>query len=70
MRKIAKKIICAFVAFFYTMFLINTAFAAVNISDFRLGNQSDGVRVVFDMNKSVNSCVSFRKSSAFGGGFR
>lgn len=54
MRKIAKKIICAFAAFFYTMFLINAAFAAVNISDFRLGNQSDGVRVVFDMNKSVN----------------
>lgn len=36
------------------IFSVNAASAAVNIKDLRIGNQSDGARVVFDMDKSVN----------------
>ncbi|MDO4161521.1 MAG: N-acetylmuramoyl-L-alanine amidase [Pseudomonadota bacterium] len=31
-----------------------SGWTAVNVNDFRIGNQSDGVRIVFDMDKSVN----------------
>ena len=39
---------------FFSVFLANTAFASTVVQDMRIGNQPDGARVVFDMNKSVN----------------
>jgi N-acetylmuramoyl-L-alanine amidase len=39
---------------FFSVFLVNTVFASTIVQDMRIGNQPDGARVVFDMNKSVN----------------
>lgn len=54
MFEFVKRIKYAFAAFFGIMLSAQTAFALVNVNDFRIGNQSDGVRIVFDMNNSVN----------------
>ena len=54
MLKFIKQIAGTLIAFFWMTLFASTAAAAVNVNDFRIGNQSDGVRVVFDMNQSVN----------------
>lgn len=54
MLKFIKKITGTLIAFFCIGLFTSTAEAAVSVNDFRIGNQSDGVRVVFDMNQSVN----------------
>lgn len=54
MFEFVKRIKYAFAAFFGIMLSAQTTFALVNVNDFRIGNQSDGVRIVFDMNNSVN----------------
>ncbi|MCI5634664.1 MAG: N-acetylmuramoyl-L-alanine amidase [Alphaproteobacteria bacterium] len=54
MRKLLKKITAALFMSAWALFCTAKANAAVQVSDFRIGNQSDGVRVVFDMSQSVN----------------
>ena len=54
MLKFIKQITGTLIAFFWMGLFASTAAAAVNVNDFRIGNQSDGVRVVFDMSQSVN----------------
>lgn len=54
MLKFIKKITGTLIAFFCMGLFTSTAEAAVSVNDFRIGNQSDGVRVVFDMSQSVN----------------
>lgn len=54
MLKFIKQITGTLIAFFWMALFASTAAAAVNVNDFRIGNQSDGVRVVFDMSQSVN----------------
>lgn len=55
MRYLYRKIISVVFAFFCALFLMPASgWTAVNVNDFRIGNQSDGVRIVFDMDKSVN----------------
>lgn len=54
MLKYIKQITGTLIAFFWMGLFASTAAAAVNVNDFRIGNQSDGVRVVFDMSQSVN----------------
>lgn len=54
MLKFIKQITGTLIAFFWMWLFASTAAAAVNVNDFRIGNQSDGVRVVFDMSQSVN----------------
>ena len=44
----------AVVLFGLMMLWISSACAAVNVSNMRIGNQTDGVRLVFDMDKSIN----------------
>ncbi len=41
-------------AFCWLMLLVAQAQASVGIKNMRIGNQSDGARVVFDMDKSIN----------------
>ncbi|MBR3661727.1 MAG: N-acetylmuramoyl-L-alanine amidase [Alphaproteobacteria bacterium] len=54
LRFVNQKLSALFLCVFCMMlFCINTAVAAVNVKDLRIGNQTDGVRVVFDMDKSV-----------------
>ncbi len=54
MLKFFKKIASVLTAFVCMLCYMAPAGAAVSVNDFRIGNQSDGVRVVFDMNQSVN----------------
>lgn len=54
MRKIIKKITSVFITLVCVFYYTATAEAAVSINDFRIGNQSDGVRMVFDMSQRVN----------------
>lgn len=54
MLKFIKQITGTLIAFFWMGLFASTAAAAANVNDFRIGNQSDGVRVVFDMSQSVN----------------
>ena len=54
MRKFLKKITSALLLSAWALFCTVEANASVQVNDFRIGNQSDGVRVVFDMNQSVN----------------
>ena len=54
MLKFFKKIASVLTAFVCVLCYMAPAGAAVSVNDFRIGNQSDGVRVVFDMNQSVN----------------
>jgi len=43
-----------FAVFCFVLLFICQANASVGIKNMRIGNQSDGARVVFDMNKSIN----------------
>ena len=54
MRKFLKKITSALLLSAWALLCTVEANASVQVNDFRIGNQSDGVRVVFDMNQSVN----------------
>lgn len=46
--------VCALLVFMYLACNIETALAAVSIKNMRIGNQADGARVVFDMDKSID----------------
>ncbi len=54
-RKFVEKIICATMAFICAMFVSHGVWASsVAVKDLRVGNQSDGARIVFDMTASPN----------------
>ncbi|MBR3675958.1 MAG: N-acetylmuramoyl-L-alanine amidase [Alphaproteobacteria bacterium] len=46
--------VCALFMLVYLACNIETALAAVSIKNMRIGNQADGARVVFDMDKSID----------------
>lgn len=54
MLKFFRKILNVMAALVWLLACTAPAGAAVNVNDFRIGNQADGVRVVFDMSQSVN----------------
>ena len=54
MQKIKGKFFCFLVTLIGLVCYAAAAMASVNIQDMRIGNQSDGARVVFDMDRKVN----------------
>ena len=49
-----KSFITAVVLFFCLLMNIASAFATTKVKDLRIGNQANGARIVFDLDKSVN----------------
>lgn len=53
-KKLHRSVFGLFIGLFALLLLVQQAVASTLVQDMRIGNQPDGARVVFDMNKSVN----------------